>query len=147
MKVILLKDVAKIGRRLEVREVPDGHALNFLIPRKLAEIATPQGLRRLEELKKKQAEGKVRKGTSFKEALETLSQNPPTIYVEANEKGHLFKGIKVEDIANYLTGQGFDIEEKNIVLAAPLKEIGVHEITLTDGTQKGIVTVTLATST
>ena len=54
MKVILLRDVAKIGKRFEVKEVPTGHALNFLIPKKLAEPATTEALRRHSvEMKKK----------------------------------------------------------------------------------------------
>ena len=48
MKVILLKDVAKIGRRFEIKEVPDGYALNKLIPKNMAQFATPENIKRIE---------------------------------------------------------------------------------------------------
>lgn len=147
MKVILLRDVAKIGRRHEVKEVPDGYALNMLIPRKLAEIATSESLRRLEELKSKQAAGAAQKGANFKDILLRLTENPPEISVEANEKGHLFKGVRAEDIATYLKDLGCDIEAQNIKLDAPLKELGTHSVILQHKENKGAVTITLTART
>ena len=58
MKVILLKDVAKLGKKYEVKEVPDGHATNFLIPRGLVEIATSGGLKKVELSREKEAQEK-----------------------------------------------------------------------------------------
>ena len=52
MKVILLKDVPRIGRKFDVKDVPDGHALNFLIPRKLALRGTPDAIARIEKERK-----------------------------------------------------------------------------------------------
>ncbi len=51
MKVILLKDVQALGRKFDIKDVADGHASNFLLPKKLAEMATEKALKRLEEMK------------------------------------------------------------------------------------------------
>jgi large subunit ribosomal protein L9 len=141
MKVILLRDVAKIGRRFDVREVPDGHALNFLIPRKLAEPATKEALRRLEVETKKKTIMSDRHDTSFKDALKKLSESTLTLALAANEQGHLFKGVKAADILKCIIENGVHIEENEIVLPQPIKEVGEHEITLRSGDTEGVITV------
>lgn len=139
MKVILIKDVARLGRNREVKEVPDGHALNFLIPRKLAVIATPEGLRRLTEEVKKKDEHKEHALKTFEESLQKLSTETVIYKADANEKGSLFKGINAQDIAAHLSGLGFVISKSNIILEHPIKEIGVHSVGLVHGTAKGTV--------
>ena len=79
MKVILQKDVPKIGRKYEVKDVPDGYAQNFLLPRKLALRATPDSLRRLEQNKSKHALDLAASATAFKEALASASAIRHTI--------------------------------------------------------------------
>jgi large subunit ribosomal protein L9 len=137
MKVILLRDVARIGRRYEVKEVPSGHALNFLIPRKLVEPATPENLKRVEAQRKKQETTVVLEAEHFDEALEKLKELKVSITAEANEQGHLFKGVKVEDIARALQSEGLQVDVRHINLPHPLKAVGPHEIELHSGKKKG----------
>ena len=143
MKVILLQDVARIGRRFEVKEVPTGHALNFLIPRKLAEPATPKSIKRVEELKKKKEHDTEETVAAFTDALKKLESETLEMQVEANEKGSLFKGINSSDIALLLKDKGFAIEESAVVLDTPIKELGSHTVTLQLGDVSGSATVSV----
>ncbi len=138
MKVILKKDVARLGRRSEIKEVPDGHALNFLIPKGYAIIATPESLKRINEEVKKHGEQKESSLKSFEEAVKKLSEGTIVYKADANEKGNLFKGINSEDIAKHLQSQHIGITEEHIVLTHPIKSLGVHEVALVHSTAKGI---------
>ena len=138
MKVILLQDVARIGRRFEIKNVPDGHALNFLIPRKLAESGAPGSIKRLESRRGKIEETKLNEGEAFAETLEKLSAEQFSMSVEANEQGHLFKGIKAEDIAKAITDAGGFIAASNIQLDAVIKAIGTHEVNAVLGEKRGV---------
>jgi large subunit ribosomal protein L9 len=139
MKVILMKDVAQLGRRYDVKEVPTGHAFNFLIPRKLAISATPENLKRLEENKRKQHAHKEEGRMSFQDACKALKGRTISYTTDANDKGHLFKGINAEDISNHLEAQGISMPKEYIVLKHPLKEVGVHEIQLTHDGLEGVL--------
>lgn len=140
MQVILLKDVAKIGRRGEVKEVPQGHAQNFLIPRKLAVPATPDALRKLTVEMKKKEINVGRHDESFEKILEALSATPFHLSVDANEQGHLFKGIHARDIAKALGENGMDVQENEIHLEAPLKSLGEAKVLLKSGAHERVVT-------
>jgi large subunit ribosomal protein L9 len=133
MRVILLRDVAKIGKRFDVCSVPDGHALNFLIPRKLAEPATKDALRKLEVERKKKTIMSDRHETDFKSSLEALKVNGIELSLPANEQGHLFKGVHESDIAKHLEEKGIHVDAKEVVLPHPLKEVGEHEVTFKSG--------------
>lgn len=141
MKVILLRDVAKIGRRFEIKEVPAGHATNFLIPRKLAEPATPEALRKHSVELKKKSIMTERHDTGFKSVLDSLKDTIIEFAVPANEQGHLFKGVHEADIARHLTEHGKAVTATDVVLPHPLKEIGEHVITLKSGEVTGTCTI------
>jgi len=138
MKVILIKDVARLGRRYEVKEVPSGHALNFLIPRKLAVIATPEGLKRLSTQVEKQGEQKQQSEEAFLASVKRLSEETILYTTEANEQGHLFKGISKDDIVTHLEGLGIGISKNHIALDHPIKSVGVHEIPLSYAGKNGV---------
>ena len=141
MRVILIKDVARLGRRSEVKEVPSGHALNFLIPRKLAIVATSTNMKRLEEEVKKRDTQAESSQKSFEEALLKLGNMNVVLQARANEKGHLFKGVGAHDIAEHLIANGFAITVDDIALPQPIKSIGVHEVNLMRGEIKGTCTL------
>lgn len=138
MKVILIKDVARLGRRSEVKDVPSGHALNFLIPRKLAIIATPESMKRLSEQVSKQDEQKQESVHAFEEGLKKLSEGNIIYTTDANEQGHLFKGISKDDIAAHLTSLGFAVQKNYITLDHPIKSLGVHEIPIAFSGKEGV---------
>lgn len=136
MKVILLRDVARLGKRSEVKDVPAGHALNFLIPQKLALPATPENLRRIEKEHAHHAEKTAHHEADFKVALETLSKEAIELSAQANAQGHLFKGIHAADIALRFKELNIPISADEIDLAHPIKEVGEHTVLLRTPTQQ-----------
>ena len=129
MKVILLKDVKKVGRKFETKDVADGYALNFLIPRKLAEISNASNSKKLATLKVlNEAEKKIQEDLLMKN-LKNLEGISIELKEPANDKGHLFKGVHKEEIIEALKAQGhLDITADYIVLEKPLKEVGEHSV-------------------
>jgi large subunit ribosomal protein L9 len=124
MKVILLDDVAKLGRRGEVRDVSDGYARNFLIPKKLALSATSGNLNNLEHIKKQQ-DAKAGRIKSDAEALRARIE--ALTYEErrqASEEGKLFGSVTSQDIADFLGRNGVKLERRRISLDEPLKTLG-----------------------
>jgi large subunit ribosomal protein L9 len=129
MKVIFLKDVPKMGRRYEVKNVSDGYALNFLIPRKMVVSATPDALKRMEVEKARMDGEKKLEQELLEKSLKTLSGSSITIYSKANEKGHLFAGLHSQNIADELEKQtNVKVPSEFIDLQSPIKELGEHTI-------------------
>lgn len=143
MKVILQKDVPRIGRKYDVKDVPDGHALNFLLPRKLAERATPDALRRLEEKKSKHALDVAQSDKAFTEALKQAVEAEATIAAEASDEGGLYRAVKVDEIVKAFAEKGISFEERSIIIDTPLKHIGTHTIKLSSGGREGECTITI----
>ncbi len=123
MKIILLKDVAKIGKKYETKEVADGFAVNSLIPQRLAIAATPDAVKRIAlELAREQGEKKVQDDLLNKK-LQALEGTTVSFSGKTNDKGHLFAGLHAKDIAE-LVG----LKTEDIQISKPLKEVGEHTI-------------------
>lgn len=144
MKIILLNDVAKVGRKFEVKEVADGFALNSLIPQKKAIFASPSAIKDLEHKKKAQvAEEKVQHDLLMKN-VNHLKEARLTIKAKANEKGHLFSGINKEALSKIIKDETkLDIPVSVIQLDKPLKETGDHTVKVLLGETKGEFTVNI----
>jgi large subunit ribosomal protein L9 len=130
MKVILLDDVTKVGRRGEVRDVSDGYARNFLIPKKLALSATDGNLKNLEHIKRQQ-DAKADRIKADAEALRAKIE--ALVYEErrqASEEGKLFGSVTSQDIADFLGTRGVPIERKRITLDEPIKALGEHLVSM-----------------
>lgn len=129
MKVILLKDVSKLGHRFDIKEVSSGHALNLLIPQGLAVTATPDAVKRI-EIEKKKAEGERKVHEELlAQNLKGLEAAVVTISGKANDKGHLFAGLHREVIASELQKQtGLQVDPSFIQIEHPIKEVGEHTI-------------------
>jgi len=129
MRVIFLQDVPRVGKRHDIKEANGGYAMNFLFPRKLAELATPKAIILLEKRKKNiEIEREVQEDLLLKN-LEEIKGKAITIKGKANEQGHLFSAIhKKEIIEEMKKQQHADIAEEFIVLEKPIKEVGEFEI-------------------
>ena len=129
MKVILRQDVEKIGLRGEVVDVARGFARNFLLPRQLAEPATPS---RVAELEKVNAHRALHEAQSFEQAQEIsqrLGQTELRFDVKAGDTGVLFGSVTATDVADTLWEKHkIRVDRKKIELADPIKRIGRYEI-------------------
>lgn len=124
MKVILLKDIDKIGKKFEVKEVKNGYARNFLIPEGLAKLATKEALIWLEtqrEISEKKEEEKLKK---FQDIASAIDGQEVIILVKVGEQDQLFESITNQKIAEKLKEAGFNIKKSQIDLPQPIKELG-----------------------
>ncbi|MDB5259246.1 MAG: rplI [Candidatus Taylorbacteria bacterium] len=134
MKVIFLKDVPKVGKKYEVKNIADGYALNLLLPKGLAVAATPEVTKRI-ELEKARAIGeqKVHEELLAKN-LSELDGKMITMSERANEKGHLFAGIHKDELIPVIQEQTrIQISAEHIVLEKPIKETGEYTIQIKVG--------------
>lgn len=130
MKVILLRDVAKIGRRYEIVEVPDGYALNKLIPKKDAEAATPVNVKRVLNMRQKDKNDKESVIASLKKIVSDLKAEPLEVLAQSNEQGHLFQSIHAEDVVSAAKKRGVTISKEYIVIDSPIKSTGSSMVQL-----------------
>lgn len=144
MKIILLKDVKGIGRAGESVEAKDGHALNYLIPKKLAVAATPAAIKEA-ELRRKQTEELAKIGAALlSQNVSELAEARIVIKVKANEKGHLYDAIGESDISRAAKEQAhIDIPEEAIRLEKPLKELGTFDIPVAAAESFGKFSITI----
>jgi large subunit ribosomal protein L9 len=128
MKLILIEDVDRLGKRGAVVSVADGYGRNFLIPRKLGVPATEGNLKKVEQENKRnqQKEVKQEKGaTQLKDELEKLSI---TIPMKAGEGDVLFGSVTSSDIAEALEREGHTIDKRKVELEEPIKRLGVYQV-------------------
>ncbi len=142
MKVILLNDIPKLGRKYETKSVSDGFAQNSLIPQGKAIVATAASEKKIEVLRKQhQVEEKIKLDLLLKN-FSSLDGVSVEVISSANEKGHLFSGIHKNDLIKALHEQKrVDVPESALVLEKPIKEIGEHKIEVIVGEKKGVFTV------
>ncbi len=124
MKVILLKDVEKVGKKFEVKEVKSGYARNFLFPQELAKPVTKEALAWLEtqkEIGEKKAEDGLKK---IQETASAIDDQEVIILVKVGDEGQLFETINAQKIAEKLKEAGFEVKKSQIILPEPIKELG-----------------------
>ncbi len=138
MKVILKQDIANMGQKYDIKNVSDGYARNFLIPRKLAEIATDKAIKNIGALKKvHDAKAKVQEDLIAKN-IDDLNGLTIEIKEKTNEKGHLFAGIHKDEIVSKIREQTqLEILPNFIELEDPIKEIGEYDISISAEGHKG----------
>jgi large subunit ribosomal protein L9 len=131
MKVVLLQNVPKVGQKGDIKNVSDGHANSFLIPRGLAKFASPAEVKKIENQKKKQKQQKETIAKSAKDILNKISGSKISIKESANENGHLFAQVHLKEIADAISSQlKEEVSEDWINLQNPIKEVGEFDINL-----------------
>lgn len=128
MKVILLRDVAKIGRRHSIVDVPDGFAQNKLIPRGEAVLATPANEKRLATLAVKQQAKTNARQEELKQVSEMTTTAPLAIEMEANKEGHLFRAVSAKEVVAGVKVRGFSLDQGEVEIPSPIKALGAHTI-------------------
>lgn len=124
MKVILLKDIAKLGKKHELKEVKNGYARNFLLPQKLAKIATRgnlEWLKKQKESERQKAEEHLKK---LQRVVAQIDGQEIIMPVKLGSKGELFEKITSQKITESLKERGFQVSKRQLELTEPLKELG-----------------------
>jgi len=118
MKVILLKDVEKLGREGEIKEVAEGYARNFLLPQNFAKPATDQAIQEVELKKEKKTKSDQLELAEAQKIAEQLDGRELFIKVKEKE-GKLFGSVNEKTIAKNFADEGLKVEPKNVILAEP----------------------------
>ena len=130
MKIILQKDYPRLGAALDVLTVKDGYARNYLIPQGIALPATKGNLAHAEEMKKYSAKRAAKIADSAKKLAEELKEYSCTIKVKVKGGEDLYGSVGVQEIADALVKDNHKVEKTSIILAEPIKKLGVYDITL-----------------
>lgn len=128
MKVILLQDVKKQGKKDQIIEVSDGYAINFLIKNGLAVQATKTSKERLEnelDIRKQQEEERIKE---YEKIREELKNENIKIKVKTGNQDRVFGVVSSKQICEELKNLGYDIDKKKIVLDNPLDVLGTHTV-------------------
>ena len=128
MKVILTADVEKLGKSGELKEVAEGYARNFLMPRRLAVPATGGAFRAWQHDIASREEKRVREREEAEIAAQRISSTTLTLGVKVGEGGKLYGSIGAKDIADALGRRGIVIDRHKVDLEEPLKMLGTYKV-------------------
>lgn len=130
MKVILLRDIKKLGKKFEVKEVSPGYARNLLIPNGYAILADKQSLKRLEIQKNIEMKKTEERQKENEKMIKELEGKEIKIDTKIGDKGQLFETINEQKIADKLKEMGFVVEKSNIEINEPIKCQGEYLVKL-----------------
>ena len=130
MEIILSKDVQSLGKLGELVKVNDGYARNYLLPKKLAFVATPANLKKIEQQEKKRKLDYEQQKQDAQDVASKLNKVSCTLSVEVNDLDKLYGAVTEADIANALEVEGFTIEKKDIIIEKPIEELGIFDISI-----------------
>ena len=128
MKILLTKDVAGLGRAGDIKEVSDGHARNFLIPRHLALPATSGMLQKVQKEEREQQEKLTRERERFEKLKKQIESRVFVIRAKA-QKEHLFAAVREKEIASVLSRDlNLPLTASEITVSEPIKSLGSHSV-------------------
>jgi len=142
MKIILLKDIINLGKKGELKNVSDGYALNFLIPQKLALVASSKKINELAVMTQKDQERQVKAKDEKNKIALLLNNKKIHLDKKANEKGHLFAAISLDEIIAGIKNElGLELVKSELKFENRIKEVGEHLIGLNYAGQKISLTI------
>ena len=131
MKVILLADVKKLGKKDQTIEVSDGYAVNFLFPRKLAVQVTKKSVEVLENQQEQRRENDAKMKAEAQELAKKLEDITLKFKVKTGMGGKLFGAISLKQVVEELSKQfGIDVDKRKFVDKGPLDELGFHHLSV-----------------
>lgn len=130
MKVILKEDVKNLGKMGDIITVAEGHARNFLLPKKLAVEALTENIKALEHQKKTIQEKAKKVKNVSQDLANRISSLSLSIKAKAGEEEKIFGSITSMDIAAALKNEGIDIDRKKISLKEPIKRLGSYAVSI-----------------
>lgn len=129
MKIILIQDVKKLGKKGEIIEVNDGYARNYILPRKLGIEANNKNLNDLKLQKMKEEKDAQKILDEAKELAEKIGSQVVTVKMKAGEGGKVFGSVSAKEIAETMKKQNaLEIDKKKIQLPEPIRSFGFHEV-------------------
>ncbi len=131
MQVLLMQNVPGIGNAGEVKKVADGYARNYLLPRKLAVVATDGAVKQAEAIKQAVIRREAKTRGEAQELAKLIEQVTLTFRAKAGEGDRLFGSITSGDIVDALAREkGINVDKRKVELDSPLKELGNHQVTI-----------------
>lgn len=130
MKVIFLKDVKGQGKKGEVKNVSEGYAQNFLIPKGLANPASDSNVKQLEQQKKAEKKKQDLEKQQFQELAQKLGNTTIMIKAKSGEGGRLFGSITSKQIAEELGKLKIDVDKRKIQLDEPIRSLGTMAVSI-----------------
>jgi large subunit ribosomal protein L9 len=130
MKILLKKEIKKLGNVGDVVDVANGYARNYLLPKKLATVVTKGNIEQINLQMLKNEEKRKEEIKDLQALAAKIADISYTITVKTNKEGKLFGSVTAIDIAKVLSEKGFQIDEKMVVLEAPIKKCELHNITV-----------------
>ena len=128
MKVILLKDVDRVGQAGDVVQVADGYARNFLIPKSQALMATDANRAKFETRRRQHEVVAERERRVAEELATKLSATSLTVQVKGGEGDRLYGSVTAQNIADLLKEQGVDVDRRKIELEEPIRTLDVYNV-------------------
>ncbi|MDR3012204.1 MAG: 50S ribosomal protein L9 [Chitinispirillales bacterium] len=128
MEVVLQRDYGKLGKAMDIVNVRDGYARNFLIPNGIVVIATEGNKKQVADAKRAYEKREEREVAAARELLTKIEQMPCTIAVKVGEEDQIYGSVTANDIAEFLKREGFSIEKRQVILEEPIKQLGVYTI-------------------
>lgn len=128
MKLILVKDVEKLGQIGDIVNVKEGYARNYLIPKKLVLEATEANKKVVEKEKIKAEQRRKESKKEAEELCQKLEKLSLTVPVQVGEKDKLYGSVTAQDISDLLKKEGFDIDKRKIEVANTIKTLGIYSI-------------------
>jgi large subunit ribosomal protein L9 len=132
MKVIFLQDVPKVGRKGEVKDVAEGYAANFLFPKKLARVATPDVVAKVQAEAAKKLREQQEAMKEARKWADALKGKEVALGMKGRD-GKLFGSVAAKEVADALRAAGFAVPEKAVALKKLIKAAGTHEVKLDFG--------------
>lgn len=142
MKVILLQDIKRFGQKGQVVEVADGYANSFLIPKKMARVASGGDVQHYQTVSQAKQQKIEKKQSEQENLFKKYNKKKITIAANVNQSGKLFKSITIGDITAQLPG----LHAEHLKMKHGIKELGEHQISYHIGNLKGYITVSVTRS-
>ena len=130
MKVLFKKDVPDVAQAGQVKDVADGYARNFLMPRGLAVAATPQALKQVAELQAVAARHAAEEEQTARALKTKLEAQPVVVEAKAGQQGRLYGSITTTDVATAIQKQlGTNLDRRDLDIPEPVRQIGSYTVT------------------
>jgi len=130
MKILLKKDIQKLGKTGDVVDVANGYARNYLLPKKFATTVTRGNIEQFKFQGIKNEEKQKEETKNLQVLADEISKVSCTITVKTNKEGKLFGSVTANHIAEALSEKGYQIDENMVVLETPIKKCDLYNVTV-----------------